>query len=102
MAKDAERLGIAQDDRIRVQNKLGRIELPVKVTYNIMAGVDVVPHGWGHDPKAGWKTAAASTGVNSNLLCDDQALERPSGHPLMNGIPVRVSKVIVKKPERDR
>ena len=91
--KDAERLGIARDDRIRVKNKLGQIELPVKVTDNIMAGVIVVPHGWGHNPKAGWKTAAATSGVNSNLLCDDQVLERPSGHPLMNGIPVQVSKV---------
>jgi len=91
--EDAERLGIARDDRIRVKNKLGQIELPVKVTDNIMAGVIVVPHGWGHNPKAGWKTAAATTGVNSNLLCDDQVLERPSGHPLMNGIPVQVSKV---------
>jgi formate dehydrogenase len=91
--KDAERLGIAGDDRIRVKNKLGQIELPVKVTDNIMAGVIVVPHGWGHNPNAGWKTAAATSGVNSNLLCDDQVLERPSGHPLMNGIPVQVSKV---------
>jgi formate dehydrogenase len=91
--EDAERLGIAGDDRIRVKNKLGQIELPVKVTDNIMAGVIVVPHGWGHNPKAGWKTAAATSGVNSNLLCDDQVLERPSGHPLMNGIPVQVSKV---------
>ncbi|MCP4612353.1 MAG: hypothetical protein GY845_26955 [Planctomycetes bacterium] len=91
--KDAERLGIAGDDRIRVKNKLGQIELPVKVTDNIIAGVIVVPHGWGHNPKAGWKTAAATSGVNSNLLCDDQVLERPSGHPLMNGIPVQVSKV---------
>ena len=94
--KDAERLGITQDDRIRVKNKLGQVELPVKVTDNIMAGVIVVPHGWGHNPKAGWKTAAATSGVNSNLLCDDQVLERPSGHPLMNGIPVQVSKVIAK------
>jgi len=91
--EDAERLGIAQDDRIRVKNKLGQIELPVQVTDNIMEGVIVVPHGWGHNPKAGWKTAAATTGVNSNLLCDDQVLERPSGHPLMNGIPVQVSRV---------
>lgn len=91
--EDAERLGIAEDDRIRVKNKLGQIELPVKVTDNIMAGVIVVPHGWGHNPNAGWKIAAATLGVNSNLLCDDQVLERPSGHPLMNGIPVQVSKV---------
>jgi len=34
-----------------------------------------------------------ATGVNSNLLCGDQILERPSGHPLMNGIPGQVSKV---------
>jgi len=90
--EDAARLGIAGDDRIRVKNKLGQIELPVKVTDNVMVGVIVVPHGWGHNPNAGWKIAAATLGVNSNILCDDQVLERPSGHPLMNGIPVQVSK----------
>jgi len=90
---DAERMEISTDDVIRVENELGHIELPVKVTDKIMEGVIVVPHGWGHKPEAGWKIAAATTGVNSNLLCDDQVLERPSGHPLMNGIPVRVSLV---------
>lgn len=88
---DAERLEISTDDLIRVENRLGRLELPVKVTDEVMAGVIVVPHGWGHNPRAGWRLAASTTGVNSNLLCDDQTLERPSGHPHMNGIPVRVS-----------
>ncbi len=90
--EDAKRLGIATDDVIQVKTELGQIELPVKVTDNIMEGVLVVPHGWGHHPQAGWKLAAANPGVNSNLLCDDQVLERPSGHPFMNGIPVQVSK----------
>ncbi len=92
--KDAGRLDIETGDIIQVMNQLAQIELPVKITDDLMAGVIIVPHGWGHDPESGWRLAASKCGVNSNLLCDDQTLEQPSGHPLMNGISVQVKKVI--------
>ncbi len=38
-----------------------------------MPGVVSLPHGWGHDAAAGWRTAATpgQTGVNVNLLAGD-------------------------------
>ena len=90
---DAERLGVIEGDRIKIKNRLAQIELPVKTTEDIQPGVILVPHGWGHHPKAGWRLASTNPGVNSNLLCDDQKLEKPSGHPLMNGILVQVGPV---------
>jgi hypothetical protein len=50
-----------------------------------------IPHGWGHDaPEARLSVAAATPGVNSNLLADERLVDQLSGNAVLNGIPVAV------------
>ncbi len=49
VAADAERLGLADGDHARVHNRRASLELPVKITERLRAGVVAVPWGWwGH------------------------------------------------------
>ncbi|WP_328354891.1 molybdopterin-dependent oxidoreductase [Mycobacterium sp. NBC_00419] len=66
---DADRLGIADGDRVRVRSAAGAIELTAAVTDAPRPGVVIVEHGWGSrvfDPNG---TAEPDVvGVNRNLL----------------------------------
>jgi anaerobic selenocysteine-containing dehydrogenase len=55
---DAEALGIAAGDTVRVSSPHGHIELAVELTADIMAGGVANPHGWGIGASAtcGWPT----------------------------------------------
>ncbi|HEX2016378.1 MAG TPA: molybdopterin-dependent oxidoreductase [Solirubrobacteraceae bacterium] len=89
--EDAGRLGLSDGASARVSSRTGEIEVPVEVTDAIMPGVVSIPHGWGHDPdSATMRVAAAHSGVNSNLLADELAVDVLSGNAVLNGIPVRV------------
>ena len=56
-----------------------------------MAGVVNLPHGWGHDlPGMRMAVAAASPGVNSNLLGDGTLVDGLTNTAVTNGIPVTV------------
>ena len=58
----------------------------------MMPGVVSLPHGFGHDaPGAQLRVAERQAGVNSNRLCDEEALDALSGNAVLNGIPVAVS-----------
>jgi anaerobic selenocysteine-containing dehydrogenase len=51
-----------------------------------------LPHGWGHDaPGTVGSIAAATPGVNSNLLTGDQFIDPLSGNARLNAIPVTVA-----------
>jgi anaerobic selenocysteine-containing dehydrogenase len=89
---DAQRLGLGE--RALVSSANGAIELPVKVSDEIMPGVISIPHGWGHDdPAAVLSVAAQHAGANSNVLADDQLIDPVSGNAVLNGIPVRLAAV---------
>lgn len=92
-AVDAERLGLVDGGSAAVSSEAGSIVVPVEITETIMPGVVSIPHGWGHDADgARLGAAAASPGVNSNLLTDEDQLDRPSGNAVLNGIPVAVAR----------
>jgi len=90
---DAADAGLADGDCCRIVSTAGKIELPVKVSDEMMRGVVAVPHGWGH--RGGWRRAARAGGANVNLLASSapEDLERLAGMSFLNGIPVRVEAV---------
>ncbi|MFA4080394.1 molybdopterin-dependent oxidoreductase [Mycobacteroides salmoniphilum] len=92
---DADRLGIATDDRIRISSPHGEIELPAVATKDIVPGVIAVPHGWGHNRGGAWQTANANPGANVNVLMSSgpEDLEALAGMARLNGVPVRVERV---------
>jgi anaerobic selenocysteine-containing dehydrogenase len=88
---DAERLGLADGERVGVRSATGAIDVPVEVTEDIMPGVVSIPHGWGHDADGvRMDVASAHAGVNSNLLADESRVEPLSGNAVLNGIPVEI------------
>jgi anaerobic selenocysteine-containing dehydrogenase len=91
---DAARLGLTDGERILVRSATGEVELPLRVTDAVMAGVVSIPHGWGHDrPGVALRVATSHPGANSNVLADPERLDVPSGNAVLNGIPVTLAPV---------
>jgi anaerobic selenocysteine-containing dehydrogenase len=89
--EDATRLGLENCGRARVTSRVGTVEVEVEVTEDIMPGVVSLPHGWGHDaPGVKLSVAAATPGVNSNILTDEEVLDTLSGNAVLNAIPVSI------------
>ncbi len=100
--EDAAGKGIAEGDRVGVRSLEGkRIEVPCRLSSDMMQGVVALPHGWGHRYAAGWRKANKRPGVNMNRLATDSVwkIEPIAGMSWLNGIPVYVSKV---KPRRTK
>lgn len=94
---DAVRLGISNDAKVLVTSRVGSVEAPVEITESIRSGVVSLPHGWGHS-MAGTNTRIASSraGVNSNILTDEKEIDPLSGNSVLNGIPVKVTRISQK------
>jgi formate dehydrogenase len=94
--EDAAASGVEDGALCRILSPAGSIELPAKVTDEVMPGTIAVPHGWGH--RGGWRQATAAGGANVNLLAssDPAHLERLAGMALLNGIPVRLEAVALR------
>jgi anaerobic selenocysteine-containing dehydrogenase len=90
---DAAAQGLEDGGRARLESKAGSLEVPVKVTDEMVPGAVALPHGWGH--KGGWRLANEHAGANVNLLASSEPedLERLAGMAHLNGIPVRVGPV---------
>lgn len=92
-AADAEGLGIRDGDCVTVSSPHGQIEVPVRLTDGIVAGVIAVPHGWGHRGTGGWRLANRAGGANVNQLMSSEPddLEPLAGMARLTGVPVRVA-----------
>ena len=89
---DAARRAIKEGDTVRVSSATGSVDVPVKITDEVMPGVTCLPHGWGHH-RSGVKLGVATEhpGVSMNDLTDDSLIDAVSGNAVLNGIPVSVS-----------
>jgi anaerobic selenocysteine-containing dehydrogenase len=93
-AEDAALLGVANDDVLQVASAFGRIEIPVRVTRELMPRTIAIPQCWGHGEADGLRHARKHPGVNVNLLAGDgpENIERLSGMSHLSGILVDVRK----------
>ena len=88
---DAAARDLATGDVATVESRVGKVDAPIEVTDEVMAGVVCLPHGWGHDaPGTRLSIAGQRPGVNSNVLTDGAVLDPISGNATLNGIPVTV------------
>ena len=88
---DAAALNIENAQTVKVQSRIGQLELPAEITENIMQGVVSIPHGFGHNRQGtGWKIAEAHAGVSVNDLTDDMQIDVLSGNAVLNGVPVSI------------
>lgn len=83
--------GLADGQRVRVQSRVGMIEVEAVASDEMMPGVVSLPHGWGHArPGVQMGIASAQPGVSANDLTDERQLDAVSGNAALNGVPVRV------------
>lgn len=91
--EDARELEIETGQTVCLSSSVGRVEVPVKVSDEIMRGVVSLPHGWGHH-RTGVRLSVAADhpGVSMNDLIDDSMIDSLSGNAVINGIPVDIKK----------
>jgi anaerobic selenocysteine-containing dehydrogenase len=79
--RDAEILGLADGDPVRITSRIGSLEVPVKIMSKseILPGTLQLTHGWKE--------------ANANLLTHDDRFDPISGFPLMKAVEVRVERV---------
>ena len=75
---DARRLGLSSGDMVRVQSRMGHLDLPCRLVdpSDILQGVAHIGHGWRE--------------ANVNLLTPDDQTDPVSGFPPLKSVPVRV------------
>lgn len=86
--EDARAAGVTDGQRVRVTSASGSVELPLRLTEDLMVGTVALPHGWGHDRARGLRVAKSAPGVNVNRLAaaGPEAVERFAGMSHLNGI----------------
>jgi anaerobic selenocysteine-containing dehydrogenase len=92
--QDAQRIGVADGEIVCVTSTEGSAQVAAEVTDGIRPGVVSLPHGWGHDrPGSRTRVASRRPGVNSNRINPGRLVDEASGNAVVNGVPVKISKV---------
>jgi anaerobic selenocysteine-containing dehydrogenase len=83
--------GLADGATVAVSSRVGKVEVDVLATDDVMPGVVSLPHGYGHGV-GGTRLAVASAvpGVSINDLTDPERLD-VSGNAALSGVPVTVA-----------
>ncbi len=86
--------GLEDGAVVAVRSRVGRVEVEVSSTDDLMRGVVSLPHGYGHRVE-GTRLTHASTvpGVSINDLTDPALLD-VSGNAALSGVPVTVSAIV--------
>lgn len=86
---DAQRLGLADGGRAKIENGGRAIDVVVELSDEMMPGVVSLPHGWGHDqPGTKMAVAAERPGANLNAILDDRRRDPLSGNAVLSGVPI--------------
>ncbi len=91
---DVERFGLSDGENAEISTPVGSQVLPVVASDEMMPGVVSFPHGFGHVYPGSKQTTAQERlpGRSANDLID-ATLDVPSGTSVVNGVPVKVSRV---------
>jgi anaerobic selenocysteine-containing dehydrogenase len=93
--KDAEALQLSDGQKVRVTSRVGRVEVPLAISEEVMPGVVSLPHGWGHNRKdTKTKVATAHAGQSLNDLTDESRIDFLTGNAAFSGTPVVVSHIL--------
>ncbi|MEO9965511.1 MAG: molybdopterin-dependent oxidoreductase [Reichenbachiella sp.] len=92
--KDANRLGVTDQETVKVISKVGEVEVPFEITSEIMEGVVSLPHGWGHKGDIKLDVASTAPGTNVNELTDEKFVDQLTGNAAVNGVPVKIELVV--------
>lgn len=95
--KDAEALGIANDDKVRCTSEVGQIEIPVLVSAEVPQGVLSMPHGYGFS--YGGSEDPDHLGVLPNILTALADCDPLAKTPYHKNVRIKVEKVEVEAVE---
>ena len=92
---DASELGLTEGAVALINNVHGELSVEVTLAADLARGVVALVHGWGQARTRGMRVAAASPGVNPNILLPSGpgSFEPLSSQAHMTGIPVSISAV---------
>jgi anaerobic selenocysteine-containing dehydrogenase len=94
--EDAQAKGIENGDRVEVISAVGKVQIEVEVSDEIMPGVVSIPQGWGQAGKGiRLSVAEGKSGVNMNKLTDHKRIDQLTGNAAVNGVPVNISVINV-------
>jgi anaerobic selenocysteine-containing dehydrogenase len=97
---DAQALGVASGDSVRISSRVGVIELPIQLNDGVGRYVISVPHGWGQQHGDVKQAVAKSLNTaNVNYLSDEADADKPSGNANFNGMAVNVTAVNAHRQE---
>jgi anaerobic selenocysteine-containing dehydrogenase len=87
----AAKRGIVNLEKVQIESRVGKVEIAVEITDEIMPNVVSIPHGFGHARK-GVKldVATAHAGVSLNDLTDNLMIDELTGNSAFSGVPVRI------------
>ncbi|MDB4673272.1 molybdopterin-dependent oxidoreductase [Verrucomicrobiales bacterium] len=89
---DAAGLGFENGAAVTVSSDVGKIELPLEITDEIMTGVVSIPHGFGHHRKGtALSVAQKNPGASINDITDDKCVDPLTGNAAFSGQKVLVS-----------
>lgn len=89
--EDAQAKGIENGDRVEVISAVGKVQIEVEVSDEIMPGVVSIPQGWGQAGKGiRLSVAEGKSGVNMNKLTDHRRIDQLTGNAAVNGVPVNI------------
>ena len=92
--EDARARSITTNTLVRVSTERDAIEVPVKISDDIMPGVVCLPHLWGHNrPGTRQRVANATPGASYNDLTSVAAIDELTGNAIFNGVRVHVTTV---------
>jgi anaerobic selenocysteine-containing dehydrogenase len=88
---DASQRNLVDGQTVQVNSRVGRIDVPLQISDEVLQGVVSLPHGWGHD-RAGSRLRVASglPGVSINDITDETRIDALSGVAAFSGTPVTV------------
>jgi anaerobic selenocysteine-containing dehydrogenase len=87
----AAKRGIANHEKVQIESRVGKVEITVEITDEIMPEVVSIPHGFGHARKGvQLDIATAHAGVSLNDLTDELLIDELTGNSAFSGVPVRI------------
>jgi len=97
---DAKSRGLTNGQVAEITSAAGAVNAEVEVSDEVRIGVVSLPHGYGTPTTRSHMTVAGQMqpGPNSNDLTDENAIDKPSGNAILNGIPVRIQAVADLRP----
>ena len=91
--EDAEKLGVAKGDTVRLVTRRGSAELPANIDKKLQAGYVWVPNGFGMSYPKNGDGPLEVTGVNLNELSDASLRDPITGCPEHKMTPCQIQRV---------